>query len=199
MKITGITQQQKRQGRYSIFVDGRYAFSLSESALLDSHVASGQELTPAQVKKYKQLSADDKLYNLALRYAVMRPHSRWELETYLTRKGASPSLLERILNKLSKIDLLDDAAFARGWIANRRLLGARSRRRLAQELRAKRVSDEILEQVLREDDTDEQSVLIDLVARKRKQAKYQDDTKLMQYLARQGFSYDDIREVIKNM
>jgi NUDIX domain. len=55
MKITAITQQVKRTDRYSIFVDGKYAFSLSESGLLASGLAVGQELTPAELKKLKKM------------------------------------------------------------------------------------------------------------------------------------------------
>ena len=196
MKITKITQQVKRADRYSIFVDGKYAFSLGESALLESKLASGQELTKEQVGEYKKLSADDKLYNQALRYAAMRPRSTWEMDQYLKRKNAAPPLSQTILNKLSNIGLLSDEAFAHAWVANRRLLKPVSRRRLTQELRSKRVPDEVITQTLEDDETDELSTLRELVARKRKQAKYQDNLKLMQYLARQGFNYDDIKLVL---
>ena len=67
MKVTAIRQQVKRAGRYSIYVDGEYSFSLSEGALLDSKINVGQELTDKEVSEYKQLSADDKTYNQTLR------------------------------------------------------------------------------------------------------------------------------------
>jgi regulatory protein len=196
MKVTAIKQQVKRQSRYSIFVEGKYAFSLSEGALLDSRLSIGQNLTEAQVRELKQTSIDDKVYNNALAYAVLRPRSVWEMEQYLRRKKCSPDLSQKLLNKLSNIGLLDDKSFARSWVANRRLLKPISRRRLQQELRAKRVEDVIAKQALDEDETDEQSVLVELVARKRKQTRYQDDQKLMQYLAGQGFSYGDIKTAL---
>jgi regulatory protein len=56
LKITTITQQVKQKGRFSIFVDGQYAFSLSEAALLKSKIASGDKLTSAQLKALKKLS-----------------------------------------------------------------------------------------------------------------------------------------------
>lgn len=197
MKITAIKSQVKQQGRYSVFVDDKYSFSLSDTALLDSKLVIGQELTEVQVRGFKKLSADDKIYGLALRYAVMRPRSNWEIESYLQRKKVDPLLSQEIVSKLSKLRLLDDASFARSWIANRRLLKPVSRRRLVQELRAKRVPDEIAEEALAEDDTDERATLRELVERKRRQSKYQDDLKLMQYLARQGFNYDDIKSALK--
>jgi len=198
MKITAIKQQVKQQGRYSIFIEGKYSFSLSEAALLESKIASGQELTAAQVTDYKKLSLDDKVYNQALRYAVMRPRSTWEMESYLQRKKADPLLSQQIVSKLSNINLLNDLEFARSWIANRRLLKPVSHRRLVQELRVKRVPDDIAQQALGEDETDEKDTLKTLIERKRRQTKYQDDTKLMQFLARQGFGYDDIKQALQS-
>jgi regulatory protein len=196
MKVTSIRRQVKRQGRYSIFVEGKYAFSLSDTALLESGLHSGQELDEAQIRELRQTSADDKIYNNALNYLMIRPRSTWEMETYLKRKGASPPLSDSILNKLSNKQLLDDMAFARAWVTNRRLLKPTSLRRLQQELRAKRVPDDIAKQVLAEDETNEAVVLRELIARKRKQTKYQDDQKLMQYLAGQGFGYGDIKAAL---
>jgi len=196
MKVTAIKAQVKQQGRFSIFVEGKYSFSLSDTALLETKITLGQEVSEAEIKEYKRLSADDKLFNMSLRYAAMRPRSTWEMESYLKRKKTDPLLSQQILNKLSKLNYLNDESFARSWVSSRRLLKPVSRRRLVQELRAKRVPDDIAQLVLAEDDTDERATLRELVTRKRKQTRYQDDTKLMQYLARQGFSYDDIKSVL---
>jgi len=198
MKITRIVQQEKQKDRYSVFVEGKYSFSLSEGALLKSKLAVGQELDQSALKQWKQVSADDKIYNQALRYAAMRLRSTWEMEQYLRRKNASPSLVERILNKLSIIDLLNDAAFARAWVANRRLLRPTSTRKLQQELRAKRVADEVIEAVLGEEAAgDDLAALREVVVKKRNLPKYKaDPMKLMNYLARQGFSYGDIKDVL---
>jgi regulatory protein len=199
MKITSIKQQVRRAGRYSIFVDDKYAFSLGESALLDSKLTTGQELDGAQVRQFKQASIDEKLYNNTLNYATLRPRSTWEIETYLKRKKCPAPLLKSILNKLSNIGLLNDEAFARSWVANRRLLKPISRRRLIQELRLKHIDDAIAQQALAEDETDELSVLAQLIARKRQQTRYQDSQKLMQYLAGQGFSYGDIKSALEQV
>jgi SOS response regulatory protein OraA/RecX len=61
------------------------------------------------------------------------------------------------------------------------------------ELRKKRIADEIIEEAVGRDEGDEHNALREIIERKRKQTKYQDDLKLMQYLARQGFNYDDIK------
>lgn len=196
MKVTSIKPQVKQQGRYSIFIEGKYCFSLSDTALLQSKLVLGQELSEQEVKEYKKLSDEDKLYNRALSYVAIRPRSTWEMEQYFKRKKVDPLLSQQMLNKLSDLELLDDLSFARNWAANRRLLKPTSRRRLQMELRQKHVPDETIGQVLAEEETDELVTLRELAARKRKQSKYQDKLKLMQYLARQGFNYDDIKTVL---
>lgn len=197
MKVTAIKQQEKRKDRYSVFVDGKYAFSLSESALLDSKLASGRELTKDELRSFKQLSADDKLYNNALRYAAMRLRSEWELREYLRRKQAAPEAADKVMAKLARIGLVNDGAFARAWVDSRRALKPSSRRKLQQELKAKRIGDDLIREVLSDGDNEEQIALRDMIARKRRQAKYREDPeKLMQYLARQGFSYDDVKAAV---
>lgn len=196
MKITGIKQQVKAKDRYSVFVDDEYSFSLSESALLESGLASGQELSAKQVGEYKKLSADDKLYSQALRYAAMRPRSRWEVEFYLQRKNASPALQERILNMLSKVKILDDLELARMFIRDRNLLRPSSKLKIQADLRKKRISDKVIAEAMESEGGSEAEALKAVIEKMRRRSKYQDDNKLMQYLARQGFRYDDIKSVL---
>ena len=196
MTITAIKQQERLKGRYSIYADGNYAFSLSADALLDERLAVGQELDEQQLKYFKKLSQDDKAYGLALAYAVRRMRSEWELRDYFRRKGYEAELGQQIITRLDKLGLVDDAKFAEAWVRNRRLLKSVSKRRLMQELRQKHVADDIIGQALAEDEADELAVLRELVSRRRRQTRYQDDQKLMQYLARQGFSYDDIKSAL---
>jgi regulatory protein len=197
MTITAIKQQVKRKDRYSIYVDGKYAFSLGEGALLEQKVVRGLEISNGQLKEFKKLSVDDKAYGNALRYVAMRSRSEWELATYLRRKKVEEPTAEKILNRLRDSGLINDHAFARTWVENRRLLKPTSRRRLIQELQQKRISKDIIASTLEEDTTDEREALLQLITKKRSQTKYRDDkVKLMQYLARQGFSYEDIKNAV---
>ena len=196
MKITDIKQQVKRTDRYSIYVDGKYTFSLGETELLNSGLRVNQELTKEKLEGLKDTAVLDKAYDRALNLISMRPRSEWEIREYLKRKNYDPAPIDTILNKLSISGYVNDLKFAQAWVANRRLLKSTSQRRLIQELRQKRVADDIAKQVLEEDETDELEVLRELVAKKRTQTRYQDKLKLMQYLSRQGFSYSDIKSVL---
>ena len=132
-----------------------------------------------------------------LRYVAMRPRSRWEIHFYLERKKlASPALTEIILNKLTKIGLIDDAKLARAMVNDRRLLRPTSRRKMIADLKKKRISDELIEQAVGNEKEYEIAALQSTISNKRRQTKYQDDVKLMQYLARQGYSYEDIKSAL---
>lgn len=197
MKITAIKRQERLKGRYSIYVEEKYAFSLSAEVLLGEKLYQGQEIEAAQLKAYKKLSQDDKAYNLALAYVARRLRSEWELADYFRRKGYDEALSAQILKRLKALGLVDDEKFARAWVNDRRLLKSVSKRRLTQELRQKRIADGIIADVLAADEADERQVLRELVERKRQQSRYKDNLKLMQYLARQGFGYDDIKAVMQ--
>ncbi len=81
-------------------------------------------------------------------------------------------------------------------VENRHLLKNISKRKLWQELKQKHISDEIINGVLGADETDEQETLKVLIEKKRHRTRYQDDNKLISYLAGQGFRYDDIKDVL---
>lgn len=196
MKITDIRQQQKRSDRYSIYIDGKYVFSLSELELLNSGLRIGQGLNEEELEGLKDTAKLDKAYDRALNYIAIRRRSEWEIREYLKRKDYDQEIIEATLTQLTGKGYIDDLAFARAWVENRRLLKATSKRRLQQELRAKRVADDINREALSQDEADEREVLQGVIAKKRQQARYQDDLKLMQYLSRQGYNYTDIKEAL---
>jgi regulatory protein len=189
MKITKITQQVKRVNRYSVYVDDTYSFSLSETALLESGISSGRDLTDSELVAFKKLSQDDKIYGQALRYVAMRLHTTWEMQSYMERKGAPPALIEDTVVKLTALGLLDDLKYAVSFANDRRSLRSSSKRKITADLRAKRVPDSVIREAVGSDLDEERQALDAMIIRKRRQSKYQDDQKLMQYLARQGYGY----------
>jgi len=197
MKITGLKQQVTNSSRYSVYVDGKFLCGLSADAILGSGLVAGEELDERRLKQLKSLSVIDKAYTATLRYVTIRQRSEWEVALYLQRKGVGSTVAKDIIERLRALGLLDDASFARAWVANRRLLKATNKQRLGQELRQKHVSNTIIDMVLAEDDTDESVVLRDLITKKRQIPRYRDDKlKLMQYLARQGYGYEQVKAAI---
>lgn len=195
MKITRITRQVKRQDRYSVYIDGKYEFSLSESDLVRLGLRKDQEFTAAELEDMQLTSRIGKAYDRALNYLGIRPHSEQEIRQYLRRKQYEEEVIETVMNKLANLKLIDDVAFARAWVESRQALKPRSRRKLQQELMQKGVDRDTIDRALEAIDEDVQlQNLRQLIDKKR--PRYSDERKLMAYLAGQGYPYDLIKQAL---
>ncbi len=186
----------KNPNRVSIFVDGKYTFSLNLDELLNTKLKNGQELTSSELKKLQQLSSDGKLSMRAFEWLMIRPRSARELTDYLRKKQAGDELTQKILIDAQKRNYQNDTAFAKWWVDQRRSGKQRSARYITQELASKGVEREIITEVLADNETSDIDTLRILVVKKRRSARYVDDQKLIEYLARQGYSFSLIKEVL---
>lgn len=211
MIITAVTAQQKDKNRINIMVDGKYRFSLDIFQYADLGIKVGKDYTEDELIELETESQFGKVYMRALEYCLMRPHSAKEVRDYLYRKtrdtmtktrtgelkqrpGVPAAITQRVFDRLVEKKYIDDEKFARFWVENRNLRKGSSRRKLQAELGAKGVASGIVEQVLGESERSDGDEIVKIIAKKR--SRYPDDQKLMQYLARQGFSYDDIKQAL---
>jgi regulatory protein len=207
MIITGITAQQKDKNRLNVMVDGKYRFSLDIFQYADLGIKVGKDYSEEELHALETESQFGKVYARALEYCLMRPHSSREVRDYLYRKtrdtriktgemkkGVAPEITQRVFERLVEKGYIDDEKFARYWVENRSLTKGASQRKLQAELQAKGVDRTIIEQHLQASARTDDDELAKVIAKKRN--RYADDQKFMQYLARQGFSYDDIKRAL---
>lgn len=209
MKITNISIQAKNKDRVNVSVDGKYRFSLDIFQVGDLGIKVGKEYTDDELTELETESQFGKLYGRALEYTMMRPHSAKEVRDYLWRKtrptldkngekraGVSSEIADRVYRRLCDRNYIDDEKFARYWVENRNQTKGSSQRKLVNELRVKGVDMAIIDQAVLASERTDGDEIKKIIVKKRR--KYADDTKLMQYLARQGFSYDDIKTALEN-
>ncbi len=198
MKISSIKQQIKNPQRVSVFVDGKYEFSLSLDELLQQRLKNNMELDKADIKKLKKISADGKLRISSLEWLLNRPHSEREFRDYLYRKKAEPELIESFVIEFSDKGYLDNQKFGE-WFVDLQKRHSKSDRAIRAQLFKKGLNRELIDGLLANEPGHELERLKELVEKKRNVPRYKNDTlKFKQYLARQGFSFDSINEVLKN-
>lgn len=212
MKITDISLQARDPNRVNVSVDGKYRLSLDILQVTELGLKIGREIDESELAAIEEESQFGILYARALEYTMMRPHSAKEVRDYLWRKtratkyksrktgeimereGVSQTLADRVYQRLVDKGYISDESFARHWVDNRQAVKGISRRKLVDELRAKGIDqltiDSALAQTERSDSEEIKKVII------KKRNKYPDDQKLIQYLMRQGFIYDDIRSAL---
>ena len=212
--ITDIKQAVKNPNRANIFVNGKYRFSLDIFQLTDLGVKIGEIFDEKEIENLEQQSEFGKLYALALNYCLMRPHSEREIRDYLMKKtlskklrnkktgefyeksGVSKTSVEQVLARLKEKKYINDEKFARFWIENRNQRKGSSLKKLRAELLQKGVSGVIIEQVFAETSRNDSEEIRKIIDKKAK--RYPDQQKLVAYLARQGFSFDEINRALKN-
>lgn len=214
MKITDLKQAVRNPDRVNVSVDGKYRFSLDIYQVSELGVKIGREYTEEELASLETESQYGKLYGRALEYTLLRPHSSREVRDYLWRKtratkyksrggevkeraGVSQELADRVFARLAERGYIDDEKFARWWVENRNVRKGSSRRKLASELAAKGVPAAVVQAALAETERSDQDELAKIVAKKR--ARYPDEQKLIAYLARQGFGYDDIKAALADL
>lgn len=137
-----------------------------------------------------------------LRQLTMAPRSRAQLAGSLAERGADAEVAERVLDRFEQVGLVDDAAFAAGWVRSRHTTRGLSRRALAHELRAKGIDDELAQQALGAlDADDEQAAAEQLVARRlrtvRGLPREKQVGRLVAMLARKGYGASVAMSVVR--
>ena len=197
MKITSIKQQVRNPQRVSIFVDGKYSFSFSLDELVTHRLKNNQELSEADVKKYKKVSVDGKLRGRALEWLLNRPHSEREFRDYLYRKKVVPEQIENLVSEFTEKGYLDNTKFA-GWFIELQARRAKSDRAIRAELFKKGIDRELVDQTLEDGAGDEAERLRSLITKKSKIVRYANDPqKLAKYLTSQGFSWQLVKQELK--
>jgi regulatory protein len=200
--ITAIrTGKNPRLERSNVYLDGKFAFSLNNEVIVKQKLQVGKTLTRQQLNN---LNGDDnklRCLNVAYHFLSLRPRSRKEVEVQLKKHGFETSEIESTLDKLEKLHLLDDQAFADYWQENRTTFRPRSRWALSQELRQKGVENEVIHTAL---ETLDENTNAYRAARQKARTLLTADylefrRKLGGFLQRRGFGYGVIQNTVKRV
>lgn len=135
----------------------------------------------------------------AIDLLARRDHSEKELEDKLRSRGGEEDDVARVLSDLRGIGLLDDRRFARSFLLFR-ADKAWGPRRYRQELLARGVTSELIDEVLEElrqseDVPDPGDKLQALVTRELRRGK--EPQKVVASLVRRGFGYSDVQDAVR--
>jgi len=207
--ITALEPQQRRKGRFNIFVDGQFILGVGEGVAADLGLRVGKEITPERLREIAGAEEVHKATEAALTLLDVRGRAKREIETRLAQKGYDIEVIAKVLEKLTRLELLDDAQFAAQWVeARSRTGGSRpmGKRRLAQELYGKGIAkDQVAEAVERVSDRHELSLARDAARKKVRvvpdapEALAAERRKLMGFLGRRGFGWEAIKQVTREV
>ena len=203
--VTGLRENPRKPGRYSVLVDGKSVAIVNAAYLHDARLSVGQLLDETAGDRLLMAARKLEAFDRAAAALGRRARSAHELERWLLQRGYDRADVTDAVQRLTEVGAIDDSQFARAFARSRTLGKGMSRRRLAQELSRRGVdrhmADAAIAEVLEEESVDERALLEAAARKKLAVLRGQEpDTvrkRLYGYLARRGYSSADIAAVIR--
>lgn len=202
MQITDLEPQVNNAERVNVYVDGRFLLGVNAVIVLRMELRVGQELLPEQLEQLRSEEAEQQAVDRALNYLSFRPRSREEVRRYLQRKETPPYVIDAALERLDRLNFVDDRAFVEFWVENREKFNPRGSRALKNELRLKGVERDIVDELVDKDGDEE----LALRAARKKAASLARTpgmdyamfrNRLGGFLQRRGFGYEVVTHTVK--
>ncbi|HIY62372.1 MAG TPA: recombination regulator RecX [Candidatus Mediterraneibacter stercoripullorum] len=187
--------------KFRIYIDGEPVFVLYRGELKRFNIAEEEEISEQTVEK---INKDVLLKRAKLRAMhLLEDMDRTEkaLRDKLRQGGYPESAIDGAVKYVSSFGYLNDVRFAENFVLSRK--NSKSRREIQALLAQKGVpadtAQAVLEQIYGEDG--EQASIRQILRKKRMDPERADEQtlrKIYGYLARKGYRYEDIRQVIQN-
>ena len=191
-----------RRGGVALHVDDQYVCVVSESLVARWRLFKGRELAADDVAEITAASSAERVLGDAHRLLGHRARSVDELRRRLLAKGHDEAAVAGALARLADEGLLDDVAFARSYVNDKRRLGGWGAARIRRGLRELGVDAAVVDDVLEDDAADGGAELERALAVLRRRGRAHEPLdaarrRAFQALQRRGFStstaYDAVR------
>jgi regulatory protein len=110
-------------GRIAVHVDGEYLCAVGESFVARWRLYKGRELDDESLGQIRSQASGERALGDAYRLLGHRARSCAELRRRLLQKEHEEAVVDGVLERLAEEGLLDDAEFARRYVADKRTLG----------------------------------------------------------------------------
>lgn len=195
-EITGL--EKTKRGRYSVFVDGEFLWSLDGETLLKSRVRPGAVLEYAYLEEVKAQSDAVGCREKALTLLGQRAYARGELVERLCRDWPRPTA-RQVVTQLEEAGLVSDGDYAFRLADELYRYKHLSRRFIELELQKRGIDPALCREVLDAGGFDDGASIRALLeqkyaARLGDRAQRQ---KVLAALARRGFGYGDCRAAME--
>ena len=144
-----------RRGGVALHVDDEYVCVVSESLVARWRLFKGRELSADDVAQVRAASSAERVKGDAYRLLGHRARSTQELRRRLLAKEHDEATVDEALEQLAADGFLDDAAFARSYVADKRRLDGWGVDRIRRGLRELGVDAAVVDEALGEGAADD--------------------------------------------
>ncbi len=168
---------------------------------IEGHKASGIKVGDTVRVLRKAKDNEEVAIQKAGKFLSYRPRSEDEVRKNLKKQKFQEEVIEKVIDRMRRGGLVNDVNFAELWVENRSEFRPRGSRLLRMELLKKGITDDVIENATKDLNEDELAFrAARKQARKYKKLEWQEFRKKMNgFLARRGFDYGIISNVIPNV
>ncbi|MBP3261910.1 regulatory protein RecX [Pseudobutyrivibrio sp.] len=197
MEVISLVKLTK--GRAKICLQGGADFVLYKKEYESYGIEEGADLSEADYNQIVSEILIPRCKKRALHLLEKQDRSEKNLRDKLKEGGYPEEIIDIAIDYINDYGYLDDARMAASHI--RFYQDSRSKLRLKQDLIGKGISSEVIDRVLEEEYTCDESELIEKLIMKKhydkENATYEERAKMFRFLAGRGFSSDSINRVLK--
>lgn len=195
--VSSIEEQKNNKNRYSVFIDGRYAFSLDDETLFKSKLKAGDEITEekaaALIRSAQYMTCKDYGFKLVSK----KLYTAHDLLQKLKAKEFDKAIAEEVCSRFTELGLIDDRAFAEAYISDASKLKQKGKRAISSELYRHGIEKALIDELL---DGFENPDGLEKIISKRLKDKNPDRKTLNNLFAacmRKGYSAGEVKNALK--
>lgn len=198
MQITDIKSVSKT--KFKVYLDGQFAFTLYKGELFRYRIQEDGELSEEVYQEIREKVVLKRAKLRAMHLLNDMDRTESQLRTKLLNGDYPADIVDEAIAYVKSFGYINDESYIRRFIESKR--NSKSKKEIYALLMKKGVDTERVREILSEYYSAEDSLnaIRDLLRKKRydpKSATDQEMRKIYGYLARKGFGYEDIRQVIQ--
>jgi regulatory protein len=197
VKISKIEPQKRNKTRSTIYINGKFAFGLSNEILLKYDLNDGDEIDDDLIQNVLLAQERQRIRERAFRILRYRRRTVKELKARLLRLGFENNLVDDVLEELVQDKTLDDTIFAEAFAADYTKLKPKGNIFIRRELTKKGISEEIIENLIQ--GRDERFLVEEFIQKKLARFNLKDPKdkrRIIQRLLTRGFTPSVVYEVL---
>ncbi|MFA9479950.1 regulatory protein RecX [Phycisphaerales bacterium AB-hyl4] len=204
-QITAIKPTQRDPSRATVRVAGRVVATLPQQRIAELELEVGMPWTDTLAASVSEAAVYDKALRQAMNRLARRGRSRSELDRKLAQLGYEPNVRERVLDRLTELNFLDDDALGRALMREIQARKPAGPHLLRQKLRQKGLDRELVDRLVAEtrESQDQAGDAADLLRRRLPAMARLDPAtrkrRLYSLLARRGFDGDAIQSAFESL
>ena len=192
--VSKIEVQKNNKNRVNIYCDNQFEFSLQTETLIKNAISVGTHLSENQKQDLILQSDQIDALTKATAYVAKGLKTQSQIQDFLKKKDYNQQIINLTIQKLTEYKLLNDQAYIVAYVNDHKSYGEL---KLKQELYAKGLSKDLIEQYFAEDYSVNVENLQNIANKylKNKEINYENVLKCKKHLLSKGFTYEDISQV----